>query len=241
MARTARKKPELENEGLDVAQVERVTLHDRVYEEMRRAVVRGKLAPGRAYPIRTLGQAFGTSVMPIRGAIHQLLAEGALEALPNRSVRVPPMTSSRYRELCDIRVSLECLAIGRAAEAATPARSRQLATINDRYRRALAHGEKQRIFDANQEFHFALYEGAQAPILMRLIENAWLLTGPFINLTFKNVEASATGIENHDRLLDAFAKGDVPACKCALEDDIRSAEHFIIQALKAQNIAAAAE
>lgn len=236
MART--KKLELAGDELDVEPVERVTLHDRVYDEMRRAVVRGKLAPGRAYPIRTLAEAFGTSVMPIRGAIHQLLAEGALEALPNRSVRVPPMTKARYRELCDIRVSLECLAIGRAAENATPARSRQLAAINDRYRRALAHGEKQRIFDANQEFHFAIYEGAQAPILMRLIENAWLLTGPFINLTFKNVEASATGIENHERLLDAFAQGDVAGCQRALEDDIRGAEHFIIQALETQGEAA---
>lgn len=72
------------------------------------------LAPGEVVTIRSLAATLGTSTMPVRDALKRPVAERVLEMLPNRSVRVPPMTLARMMELYDIRRPLEGLATERA-------------------------------------------------------------------------------------------------------------------------------
>jgi hypothetical protein len=48
--------------------------------------------------------------------IRRLVAEGAFEMRPNRSVRVPLMTRAKVLELRDIRMALEGLAAKQAAK-----------------------------------------------------------------------------------------------------------------------------
>ena len=55
----------------------------------------------------------------LREAVRRLVAEGAFEMRPNRSVRVPLMTRDKILELRDIRLELEGLATEKAAARTT--------------------------------------------------------------------------------------------------------------------------
>src|SRR5262245_21693254 len=68
-----------------LAPLERQTLNDQVYRDLRNLIMSGRLAPGQTITIRTLAGAIGVSPMPVRGALHRLLTEGALELRANRS------------------------------------------------------------------------------------------------------------------------------------------------------------
>src|SRR3546814_11221184 len=57
--------------------------------------------------------------MPSREAVGRLSADGALEVLPNRAIRVPIMTRERFMELRTIRIEVEGLAAEVAAGRAT--------------------------------------------------------------------------------------------------------------------------
>ena len=52
--------------------------------------------------------------MPVREALHRLVADGALEYLDNRRVRVPEMTLSKFEEIISARTALETVAAVRA-------------------------------------------------------------------------------------------------------------------------------
>src|SRR5262249_24557492 len=78
------------------------SLHDHVYQELRRLVMLGRFQPGQKIKIRTLATALGTSLTPVREALRRLVAEGAFVGEPNRSVRMPVMTVDRVKELKDI-------------------------------------------------------------------------------------------------------------------------------------------
>ncbi len=76
-----------ERPAFGLARLERETLHERAYDEVKKAIMGGAIAPGEPMTIRALAKALGTSVMPVREALRRLVAERALELLPNARLR----------------------------------------------------------------------------------------------------------------------------------------------------------
>jgi DNA-binding GntR family transcriptional regulator len=212
--------------------VRRETVVDRAHAQLRDLVIRGALEPGVTYTIRGLAEALGTSATPVRSVLHMLVAEGALETLPNRSVRVPLVSAQRYEELCAIRAELEGLAGSIAAIKATPRLVEELKTVNSQYAAAIARGDKQSIFNANRRFHFDLYAHSDAPTLVRLIKTVWLWTGPYVNVTYANRVASAAAVLNHRRIVRAVARHDADECRRAIERDVLEASRFTVRELR---------
>ena len=90
-----------------ITPVPRETLHDRVYAELRRSLVHGVFVSGEMLRIQDLAEKLRTSTMPVREALARLVSEQALEALPNRSVRVPVITREKLEDLARARVLIE--------------------------------------------------------------------------------------------------------------------------------------
>ena len=83
------------------------SLRTQVYDSLRQALTTGRFVPGQKLTFRFIAGALGVSLTPVREALGRLVAEGAFEMQPSRSVRVPLMTRARIEELRDIRKSLE--------------------------------------------------------------------------------------------------------------------------------------
>ena len=77
-----------------LAPPERITLGTQVYDALRDLLIAGGLAPGERLSLRTVAERLGTSMMPAREAVSRLVADEALEVLPNRAVRVPVIIDS---------------------------------------------------------------------------------------------------------------------------------------------------
>lgn len=219
--------------GGRMAKVVRLTLADSVYRDLKELLLAGRAAPGERFTLRGLAAAVGTSPMPVREAVSRLVAENALEVLPNRAVRVPLMPRARFEELRLIRVSLEGLAAARAAEIAD---ADDLAEIVGFERAFAAEREKPRGDGAvamahNKDLHFALYRAARLPLLFGMIETLWLQIGPVLNLDFlAGPERLRQGEAHlhHAALVAALKRRDGEAARKALIDDIWSAGDFIL-------------
>jgi len=120
--------------------VGRETVQDRVYSELRRALIGGLFEPNQVLTIRGLADALVTSTMPVREALGRLITEKALEALPNRSVRVPPITLERIDDLLRARSLIEGEAIALAAARMNPRVAERLDPTHDSER--LSHGRR---------------------------------------------------------------------------------------------------
>src|SRR5215468_7993257 len=105
------------------------SLRTQVYESLREALTAGRFRPGQKLTFRFVADALGVSLTPVREALRRLVAEGAFEMQPNRSVRVPPMTRAKVLELRDIRMAVEGLAAEKAAANATRPHVAQLRRI----------------------------------------------------------------------------------------------------------------
>jgi DNA-binding GntR family transcriptional regulator len=105
--------------ALPIGRIAHETMSQRVYGDLRELIMSGRVQPGQRLTLKSLSEAVGTSQMPVREALRQLAAEGALEFLPNKSVRVPLMTKEKFLELLAIRLQVECLALEHATQRIT--------------------------------------------------------------------------------------------------------------------------
>ncbi len=212
-------------ETAGLAPVGRDTVQDRVYTELRRALIGGLFAPGQVLTIRQLADALMTSTMPVREALGRLITEQALEMQANRSIRVPPVTLDRIEDLLRARILIEGEAMALAAVRVTP---KLLGTI----RAIMAEWEEMRLggnpatvdneATLNQAFHFEIYRTCGSTILLPMIESLWLQSGPFTRAAiFAFSEAGARDATRfHHDIVKALEAGDAPAARAALVADI---------------------
>jgi DNA-binding GntR family transcriptional regulator len=209
-----------------LAPPERQTLNDQVYRDLRRLIMAGRLAPGQSVSIRTLAEAVGVSPMPVRGALHRLLAEGALDLRANRSFAVPILSVEDFDEITRIRLSLEGLATEIAAPRLGAEDLRHLRGINremfDRPRRSQVD-----FLAANQDFHFLIYRAAGMPRLTRLIEALWLQVGPLLNILATTERDVALVRPFHEAIVKELAAGRAAKAADAVRSDISHAATVI--------------
>ena len=212
---------------LEMPKLQRNTLNEEVYEQLKHALMTGRIAPGSTMTIRSLAKSFGISPMPVREALRRLVAEHVLVLLPNRSVSLPIITRERFREITRIRTSLEGLAAEEATPLITDEAIRRMSVLNDEMERP-GQTKHPEYLVKNREFHFCLYNSSRLPTLVKIIEALWLQIGPL--LTIQQEEFASEGIimqGQHRRLLKALKKGDAAEARQAIVNDIEDAAKII--------------
>ena len=211
-----------------IPRIERQTLSDRIYLDIKDLLLSGRLPPGQKLTLRDLSKALGTSPMPIRDAATRLVSERALEMLPNRSLSVPKPTLSRFEEIVQIRFALE----GLAAELAAPRITREELRLAKTHAKEFEKFGKKTEPDvvsairANRDLHFTVYKAARSEVLLDMIDSLWLQVGPVFAISMSNTWERLSNIEayrHHEMLLAALDRGDSAAARTAIVNDIADA------------------
>ena len=220
--------------------IPRETLHDRVYAALRRSLIHGAFATGETLRIQELAEKLQTSTMPVREALARLVSEQALEALPNRSVRVPVITREKLEDLARARTLIE----GQIIALALPnlrgtdfERLRQLAEECEAAFRS-RDGDRARITsELNHAFHYYIYRAARSAVLIPIIESLWLQSGPYVQAAaiLHEEQRDLPGAHHHWALIDAMERGDEQGAIKALRDDISRSFNLVRQRLDAED------
>ncbi len=221
---TVRRDPKSGRQKLQ--RLNKTTLLDQAYEELKDALISGQFTPGDALVIRRLASEMGTSIMPVRDALQRLVAERALELLPNRTVRVPLITRDAFNKLTEIRFRLEALAAEEAARRATDRLIAALRENNEAMMRALRAQDAAKALEANKAFHFTLYRASESELLIGYIESLWLRIGPLLKTPWRLAEGHAVfdrAPDTHQMVIDALKERDVSGAASAIVKDITDA------------------
>lgn len=207
--------------------VERDTLWDQVYAQLRDALFAGKFEPGSRLVLRDLAQLLGTSITPVRDAVARLVANGTLERGPRNTALVPDVSAVDMRHLIIVRTELE----GRAArEAALNSDETSINSLKKRLsqmRVMIAEGHLDAYLDLHRQFHFGIYEMARIPILHDMIESLWLRCGPALSFVIPDYVRLLKGTDHHLKLIDALIKQDPDAAEKAIVSDIEEAGQYL--------------
>lgn len=214
----------------DLGPIDSATIQTQVYQRLREALFNGALLPGESVTIRALATRLGTSPMPVREALQRLVAEKALVQLPNRTFRVTPFTTEMFVELMRVRMTVEGLAAGEAARRFSPRVERRLAQHNAAMIRAIEAGQPDAVMMANRRFHFELYQAADMPQLLDIINGLWLRAGPYLMNAHRSLDDPTiffrSGALFHERIMAACAARSPKRAARAIAGDIWHSARF---------------
>lgn len=204
--------------------------HEPVYRALREELMRGDIRPGDRMVVRRLSDRFGTSAQPVRQALHRLVAEGAITDEPYRGARVPLRGVDELMDLRRVRCAIEGQAVEWAAARATGDVLERLHGLQSQMRAVqdLAHADSYLVW--NYQFHFTVYRAAGSPILIPLIERLWLRAGPYLN-SMRTEFTLGQGLDHHDLVIGALARGDGAAARAAVEAELSEAAEVMVRVL----------
>lgn len=208
--------------------IERDTMQESAYQQLREALMNGQLEPGQRVSIRSLANAMNTSPMPVREALRRLEAQRALVLCPGRTLAVPELTRAEFEEVRDLRATLEGMATERAATQASREQLHQIHRLCIEMQRLSERDEGTRYLEKNREFHFTIYRASGHEILLGMIETLWLRIGPFFNLYIKDETHILDSMEHHWKAVDALQQGHGADARAAIVADITEAANNLL-------------
>lgn len=215
--------------GLDA--LETVPVHEQVYRQLTRALMAGRIPPGRKLTTRKVAAELGCSDMPVRAALARLQSLRALEALPNGSMILPRMDRARFADLMAARVTCEGRAAELAAGAASDAHLRAIRQAGAALTQAALDQDIDSYLEQNYEFKFLVYRASGSDALIFLIETLWLQVGPFLRQFAGKFEGALSGIlelDYHEDVANALSRGDGVAAGEAMRRDIAAGAEFLL-------------
>lgn len=213
---------------------DRPSLSQQVYQSLRLSLMSGGFEPGARLNITRLAERFGTSVTPVREAVFQLVREQALDLRPGHQPRVPVLGIDRYIHLRETRVPLERLATELAVARATGADTAALQGLHDRFVACEEADDWRGALAANQAFHFHIYRASGNPVLVGVIENLWLLAGPFTTNQYPGLRNARITPHPHDILIDAMARKAPAEAGDAIVNDLRDGSFRLLRQMTAR-------
>lgn len=209
------------------------TLIQQVYQELRQALLTGQFKPGQRVTVRQVTELMGVSTTPVREALGRITQDGGLHFAGPKTIEVPVLTREQFTELEEIRVVLERWLTPSIVEHADDDFLEELVAENDEFVASRSRGEFATALKKNLDFHFMLYECARKPFTVRLLSRAWLVTGPMLGMLYPRYSQEESGVVFHQAAIKALQSGDAEALAEALVGDIRTGYGKIRAAMNA--------
>lgn len=214
---------------LDFAKAQRISLTQQIENNIKNALVVGALKPGARLVTREIAVNQGISITPVREALLRLVSSGALQAAPAQAFMVPVLTNSGYLEINQIRKNLEGMATAAAAINITTEIMCELNRLSDAFHEAKAAGDVTLMLQTNYQFRFKIYDYAEMPTLVTMIEQLWVRAGPSLHYLYLNSVEPFQHQNVYASLLNALEKRDSSASYSAISQIIDESTSFLKQ------------
>jgi DNA-binding GntR family transcriptional regulator len=210
-------------------------LRHQVVEELREAVVTGRLAPGKRLVERELIAMMGVSRTVIREALRQLETEGLIAAIPNKGLVVRALTLEEAKDIYSIRAVLEGLAARLFVEHATDSLVKKLEHALEDTVHAYERGNPEHVLETKTRFYDILFNGAASETLSIMIATLqariWRWRALGLGHPQRSNERSQESIRMLRALLDAIKRRDATIAEKIARDDVTKAAAEVMRIL----------
>lgn len=230
-----RTKPHLQNGTMRILRnptQEAVSLTDRVYRQLRAAIITGKISGGTRLVESNLAADMQVSRTPVREALHKLALEGLLYSIPRAGYIVEEMSEYDIQDLFEVRIKIEQMAAGMAIEKITPAELAQLASNLEQTDAVLESGETHRMAALDTEFHGVIYRAARSRTLYRICQTISDHTLKYRMALIHLPEIACKTRDGHARIVEAILSKKPDLVAEAIQSHLQLAQADISDLLR---------
>jgi len=212
------------------------SLTARVYQDLKRDIIRCALRPGQDVYEGQLAERYGVSKTPIREALNTLRQEGYVQVMPRRGYRISPVSVQDVQHIFHVRLLLEPSAAELAAQRVS---GPQLAELRRLAQHRPGQSQSEHMI-SNRDFHLAIAEASGNPRLVtfigRLLEDVERLY--HLGIEFNTSDASHG--DHHQGLVEALMKGDPHLAREMMADAVQASRQRVMESLIGSKAAARA-
>ena len=186
------------------------------YEQLREAIVSGRLQPNERLVEAELSRELGVGRAVVRAALARLEQEGLVERERNRGARVRMIGEREAVEILEARTVLEGLTARYAAKRADADAVRSLRAILAEMRARLESGDLLGASEQNARLHERLREAADHPTSARLISG---LRSQLVRFQYRTILVPGRrerSYSEHEAIVEAIAHNDPDAAEAAM-------------------------
>jgi DNA-binding GntR family transcriptional regulator len=199
-----------------------------VYERLRDEIVRGAQPPGAPLRLHELANTYGVSMIPIREAFRRLEAEGFVRIVPNKGARVAELSLDEMQDVYRARFLVEEDVLRLAFPHITRETLERARWLSQEALRLRFAGDPA-AHELHREVHASLYEHANSPWLMRVVNLLW---DHAFRYRLIATEQLAPGIHSreHEEIIDYIEQGDLEQAVALLHVHIQSSVDAVARA-----------
>ena len=206
-------------------------LRELVCEHIREAIINGVFSPGERLMEIQMADEMGVSRTPVREAIRKLEMEGFVVMIPRRGTYVSNMSIKDINDVYEIRISLDTLAAGLAAERISDEELEELQRLLVKVGNAIEENDMAKVVEADIEFHDVLYKASRNERLRNIINNLREQITVIRGVSMRYPGRLKDTQEEHRRLVESIAARDVEKSQEAARIHLENAERTLMAAM----------
>ena len=206
-------------------------LRELVCEHIREAIINGTFAPGERLMEIQMADEMGVSRTPVREAIRKLEMEGFVVMIPRRGTYVSNMSIKDINDVYEIRISLDTLAAGLAAERISDEELEELQRLLVKVGNAIEENDMAKVVEADIEFHDVLYKASRNERLRNIINNLREQITVIRGVSMRYPGRLKDTQEEHRRLVESIAARNVEKSQEMARIHLENAEKTLMTAM----------
>ena len=197
-----------------------VAIDGAVYGAIRQAMLSGRLRAGIRLQEPVLARLLKVSRERVRKALHRLVHERWLEAVPNRGTFVPAPSVEELRELYEVRAILEDAVVAKLAGGSGNGATQRLKAHVAQERAAVKSGDRGRLFGLSTEFHALLAEHCGNEQLSRTLRALLPRSSLHFSLFAPPELHNCAGPHDHSDIVKAVLAGDADKARALMREHL---------------------
>jgi DNA-binding GntR family transcriptional regulator len=199
--------------------IQSVNLRELVVEQIRTAIIEGRLRPNDHIVENALTSQLGVSRTPVREALILLERDGLIVSYPHRGCFVRNFTSQDVEDIFTMRTALENFAGELIISRLTEVDFQQLDALIEKQRQAIEAGNFKEVRSIDMSFHEFLIDRSQHALLRR---NWRQIVAQIAAVLYIRAEVifnydEYLAIRDHEAILNAYKARDLVALRAQNE------------------------
>ncbi|MBQ4649116.1 MAG: GntR family transcriptional regulator [Firmicutes bacterium] len=203
-------------------------LREIVYEELKRQILIGEIAPGTRMMEVELADDMGVSRTPVREAIRKLEKEGLVTIEPRRGAYASDISIKDIEDVLEVRQDLEGMAAALAAIKATDEQKEELRKVTEDYKTAVESGDVKEMIRHDEAFHKLIVRCSDNKTLIQLVSQVQELALRFRYIYYDDFTRFGSQPMEHKEIIDAIISGDANKARHAADEHIMHLKKFVI-------------
>jgi DNA-binding GntR family transcriptional regulator len=216
--------------------IQAISKKDQVVAAIKEAILSGVIEPGEQIVESRMAQQLGSGIPLVREALIALEHQGFVQKTPYKGTTVTKLEPKQIREIFQLRVELEALAIEWAKDNVTPADIKELNVLIERMERAATELDLDQFYENDLDWHRRLWvlsgNAYLADVLERLVVPLFAF---FVMKTKREREAYIESAAMHSQIVEALVQKSARELRALMKESLMGWKDDMMKLLFTEN------